>query len=324
VASRIYSVVAVVTNDQGHYLAVSRKDDHDDLGFPGGKIEPGESPEEAVVRELYEETGLLVSRRALRSTFIAPDEQGRLCMAFDVMQHRGVAYSREGAWVGWVEPARFLTEGSTYRDYFLAFFEHKGIPVDLTAIVEPARVEPAIVAPAPSTPPVDVDLRRPPPRRARRDLSIEDSLQELTGVTGFPQHHITFLYGPAALAFCPTFSLPQPRVTFDQKYFAGLLSEPVLGIRTHQQKSLVPLNLLRYMHSLGPRCVSAVVAVSPHRPPEDWEAVASNIIECEALQVDAKLTLKKSLAATKPVGTSVVAPMPAGAGATTVLHQPRP
>jgi hypothetical protein len=149
-------------------------------------------------------------------------------------------------------------------------------------------------------------------------------LLELTGVAGFPPHHITFLYGPAALAFCPTVTLPQPRVTFDQKYFAGLLSADVLGIRTHQQKSLVPLNLLRYMHSLGPRCVAAVVALSPHRPPEDWEAVASNVIECQALQVDVKLTLKKGMAATKPVGTSVVAPIPARAGATTVLHQPLP
>lgn len=330
-ASRIYSVVAVITDDQGRYLAVSRKDNHDDLGFPGGKIEAGETPEEAIVRELHEETGLLASRRSLRSTFIAPDEEGRLCMAFDVMQHKGVAYSREGAWVGWAEPAKFLANGTTYRDYFVAFFAHKGITVDPTAIAEAIPVRPTIVAPVPRARPVAAVARPPasaplrtPRHAARHDSSLEDVLLELTGVAGFPQHHITFLYGTAALAFCPVISLPQPRVTFDLKDFAGLLTAPVLGIRTHLQKSLIPLNLLRYMHSLGPRCVSALVAVSPHRPPEDWESVASNIIECQALQVEAKLTLKKGLAATKPVGASVIAPIPAGNGATTVIHQPLP
>lgn len=34
---------------------------------PGGKIEPGETPEEAIVREMYEETGLSVSQLNLRA-----------------------------------------------------------------------------------------------------------------------------------------------------------------------------------------------------------------------------------------------------------------
>lgn len=40
------------------YLAVSRKDNHQDFGFPGGKVESNETPKEAVVREVLEETGL--------------------------------------------------------------------------------------------------------------------------------------------------------------------------------------------------------------------------------------------------------------------------
>lgn len=321
-ASRIYSVVAVITDDQGRFLAVSRKDDHDDLGLPGGKIEPGESPEEAVVRELYEETGLNVSRRSLRSTMIAPDEEGRLCMAFDVLQHKGVAYSREGAWVGWAEPSRFLAKRATYREYMRALFERKGLSVP--AETAPTRVE------VPDPPP----LAPPPPPLSRathlvsRQLArtLEDALFELTGIRGFPTQHVTFIYGAAALSFCPARAMAQPRVTFDQKDFAPLLTEPALGIRTHQQKSLVPFNLLRYMQSLGSRCVAAVVAVSPHRPPPDWEAVASNVIECQSLPADVKLTLKKNRGAHKPVGTSVVVPAPAGFETTTTAagHQPLP
>lgn len=49
--------LAIIEKD-GLILSISRKHDHNDLGLPGGKIEPGETPEQAVIREVQEEVGL--------------------------------------------------------------------------------------------------------------------------------------------------------------------------------------------------------------------------------------------------------------------------
>lgn len=277
--TRFYSVAAIIADGAGRFLAVSRKDDPEDLGWPGGKIEPGEAPEEAIVREVFEKAGLVVTRRALRSFLIGPDEEGRLCVAFDVLQYKGEPQSRNGAWVGWAKPWQLATETSSSREYNVAVFEKKGLPFD---------------------PPLEIEEPQP-------EFTLEEALIELTGVKVFPKRYITFLYGPSALLFCPPVFVLQPRLSFDQKHFEGLLTEPLLGIRTHLQRSLVPLNLLRYIQSLGPRCISAIVAVSPHRPPEDWESVSSNVLECLPHRHGATLTLMKNLAAPdKAVGASVI------------------
>lgn len=47
----------LILNSNNQILSVSRKDNHDDWGLPGGKLDDNESFIEAAIRETFEETG---------------------------------------------------------------------------------------------------------------------------------------------------------------------------------------------------------------------------------------------------------------------------
>lgn len=60
----ILEVVAAVIRDGDRFLACRRRPEKSAGGlweFPGGKIEPGEAPEEALAREIQEELGVQVA-----------------------------------------------------------------------------------------------------------------------------------------------------------------------------------------------------------------------------------------------------------------------
>ncbi len=54
------SVGAIVRNESNHIL-LQRTTEGNQWSLPGGAIDPGEKPSEAVIREVQEETGLIVS-----------------------------------------------------------------------------------------------------------------------------------------------------------------------------------------------------------------------------------------------------------------------
>lgn len=61
-------VAAVVRNAYGEIL-VLRKSEDGQWSLPAGAIDPGESPREALTREVYEETGLVVTSTRLLDVF---------------------------------------------------------------------------------------------------------------------------------------------------------------------------------------------------------------------------------------------------------------
>jgi 8-oxo-dGTP diphosphatase len=58
--NRLEAAGAAVFADDGSVLLIRENYDRRRWGFPGGALEPGETPEEAVVREVREETGVEV------------------------------------------------------------------------------------------------------------------------------------------------------------------------------------------------------------------------------------------------------------------------
>lgn len=99
---RPVAACVVIFRDQA-ILAVSRKKDATAYGLPAGKIEDGESPEAAAVRELFEETGIVVSAENL--TFVYEGMVGsKLVQTYTAHDPGGeIQQSEEGVviWAGW-------------------------------------------------------------------------------------------------------------------------------------------------------------------------------------------------------------------------------
>jgi 8-oxo-dGTP diphosphatase len=106
-------VAAVVLVDaDGRVLLAQRPDGKQMAGlweFPGGKVDPGETPEVALIRELREELGIDVAASCLAPfTFAShayPDFH-LLMPLYVCRKWSGIPLAREGQRLTWVRPAR--------------------------------------------------------------------------------------------------------------------------------------------------------------------------------------------------------------------------
>lgn len=111
----LVSAVALIDAD-GRVLLAQRPEGKSMAGlweFPGGKVEPGESPEAALIRELKEELDIDTWQSCLAPLTFASHaypEFHLLMPLFACRKWEGVATPREGQTLAWVRP-------SALRDY---------------------------------------------------------------------------------------------------------------------------------------------------------------------------------------------------------------
>jgi mutator protein MutT len=120
-------VGALIMNKDGRICAISRKNNTMDLGLPGGKVDPGETEDEALKRELREELGIKVKK--YHRLFASPDECGYWFITYFVYDYTGRPHDAEkkGAIVTWVPPLRMISPFNSFAEYNFGLLSYLGL-----------------------------------------------------------------------------------------------------------------------------------------------------------------------------------------------------
>jgi 8-oxo-dGTP pyrophosphatase MutT (NUDIX family) len=113
-ATLMVGVSAALLDEHKKKILLTRRADNGLWCLPGGHMEPGESAEEGVIRETWEETGLQVRVKRLIGIYTSPHKvieypgRGRfqvVAMSFEVEQLGGeLTISNETTEFGWFSP----------------------------------------------------------------------------------------------------------------------------------------------------------------------------------------------------------------------------
>ena len=139
----VHVAAAVVVNSDNEVLIAKRAVDAHQGGlweFPGGKVEAGESVEQALARELLEETGIRVEQaRPLIRVHHDYGDKSVLLDVWRVEAFSGEAHGREGQPVKWVRPEQLA--GYTFPEANLPIIRAASLPDRYLITPEPDELE---------------------------------------------------------------------------------------------------------------------------------------------------------------------------------------
>ncbi|MGY3568807.1 8-oxo-dGTP diphosphatase MutT [Vibrio sp. SCSIO 43135] len=107
---RIHIVAAIIFNPEQSQVFITKRPEKLHKGgfweFPGGKVEQGESPEQAIARELFEEIGIEVTqaKHFEHLEYDYPDKSLKFDF-FTVNSFKNTPYGKEGQQGEWVDVA---------------------------------------------------------------------------------------------------------------------------------------------------------------------------------------------------------------------------
>ncbi len=103
------TVLCLIHNEDSYLLQDRVKKDWRGYTLPGGHIEPGESIVDAVVREMKEETGLMIKSPRLCGVKQFPIEGGRyIVFLFETDQFEGKVVDSDEGEMHWVKISELL------------------------------------------------------------------------------------------------------------------------------------------------------------------------------------------------------------------------
>jgi 8-oxo-dGTP diphosphatase len=108
-------VAAALIDGDGRILVQQRPQGKAMAGlweFPGGKVEEGELPEEALIRELHEELGIDVQQACLAPACFASeplDDRHMLLLVYICRKWQGIPQALEAPAIKWVRPLELHT-----------------------------------------------------------------------------------------------------------------------------------------------------------------------------------------------------------------------
>lgn len=106
--------VCVMLTNGDKILGITRRYTIDDWGFPGGKVDPGETPVQAAIREVNEETGLKIRNLKLLDQRIDKTSSVPYKVFLFTADYEGTIEPERFTLVEWIDPKK-LTEGTFGR-----------------------------------------------------------------------------------------------------------------------------------------------------------------------------------------------------------------